>query len=111
MDEKELKKWMLALIKELILFLIKDALMTEFIKQELQIKYEEEIEAWLIYLDQQKFGKKLEKQMLREIERFISTRKTVDEIIVETFKKPEWEKMFIEDIPANYVFKSMLGYS
>ena len=85
--------------------------MKEFTKRNLQVEYKEEIAAWFVYLDQQKFGKKLEKQMMAEIKRFITARKTIYELIEEIFNKPEWEESFIEDIPANYVFKSALGYA
>jgi len=110
-DEKELKRLALSLIKEILLYIIKDKLMKEFTKRNLQVEYKEEIAAWFVYLDQQKFGKKLEKQMMAEIKRFITARKTIYELIEEIFNKPEWEESFIEDIPANYVFKSALGYA
>ena len=108
-DEKELKKIILNLVKEIILFSIKDKILSEFLKLGLQNKFKDEIEAWLIYLDQQEFGKKLEKQMIEEIERFMAEKKTIEEMVKETFKKPEWEREFINAIPANYVFKSILG--
>lgn len=110
-DEKILKDLILKLIKEVILFSIKDKIISEFLKQGLQDKFKEEIEAWFIYLDQQEFGKKLEKKMIIEINRYMAEKKTIEEIIEGTFKKPEWEIDFIESIPANYVFKSILGYA
>ena len=110
-DEKYIKKQILILIKEIILYTIQSKLMYEFEKRDLDIVYKEEIEAWFIYLDQQEFGKKLEKKMLIEIDRFMSEKKTVDEIMFEAFDKPEWEIEFIESIPANYVFKSVLGFA
>ena len=87
--------------------------MAEFIKQKLHEKYKEEIEAWFIYLDQQKFGKKLEEQMLEEIERYMNSKKTIEELIKEMFPpiKPVWVTEFIEGIEANYFFKSILGYA
>ena len=110
-DEKYIKKQILILIKEIILYTIQSKLMYEFEKRDLDIVYKEEIEAWFIYLDQQEFGKKLEKKMLIEIDRFMFEKKTVDEIMFEAFDKPEWEIEFIESIPANYVFKSVLGFA
>ena len=87
--------------------------MTEFTKRGLQVTYEKEIEAWFVYLDQQKFSKELEKKMLIEVERFMSERRTIEEIMEELFEEPEWiieiEKEFVECIPKNYVFKSILG--
>ena len=84
--------------------------MAEFLKQGLDKKYKEEIEAWFIYLDQQEFGKRLEKQMLEEIERYMSTKKTTEEIVDEIFKEPKWEIEFVKNIEVNYFFKSALGY-
>lgn len=110
-DKKYIKKQILLLIKEIILYTIQSKLMAEFKKRGLEAVYKEEIEAWFIYLDQQKFGKELEIKMLKEIDRFMAEKKTIGEIMEETFKKPEWEIEFIEGIPANYVFKSALGYS
>ena len=110
-DQKEIKKWTLILIKEIVIYSIKDKVISEFLKRGLQNKYKDEIEAWFIYLDQQRFGKKLEKQMMEEIERYLATKKSIDEIVVYSFNKPDWEKIFIESIPKNYVFKSILGYA
>jgi len=89
--------------------------MQEFKKQGLHIKYKKEIDEWFNYLDQQEFGKMLEKQMLKEIDRFMAEKKTIEELLKEIFKEPKWiieiEKEFIEHIPKNYVFKSILGYA
>ena len=110
-DQKELKKWTLILIKEIVIYSIKDKVISEFLKRGLQDNFKDEIAAWFIYLDQQRFGKKLEKQMIDEIDRYLATKKSIDEIVAESFKKPDWEKIFIESIPKNYVFKSILGYA
>ena len=40
---------------------------------------------WLLAKDQEKFGKKLNKQMLNEINRFMSGKKTIETLIEETF--------------------------
>ena len=85
--------------------------MAEFLKQKLDVKYKEEIEAWFVYLDQQEFGEKLELQIMEEIERFMSTKKTTEEIAREMFKDPKWEIMFVKEIKVNYFFKSVLGYA
>ena len=98
-------------MKAVLLAAIKDKVVSEFLKLGLQDKFKEDIEAWFIYLDQQRFGKKLEKQMMEEIERYLATKKSIDEIVVYSFNKPDWEKIFIESIPKNYVFKSILGYA
>lgn len=87
--------------------------MEEFKKRNLHIVYKEEIEAWFEYLDQQEFGKELEGKMLAEIERYMEGKKTIEELINETFPQPkiEWEKIFINGISQNYFFKSVLGYA
>jgi hypothetical protein len=87
--------------------------MEEFKKQNLHIVYKEEIAEWFNYLDQQEFGKELEGKMLAEIERYIKGKKTIEELINETFPQPkiEWEKIFIEGISQNYFFKAVLGYA
>jgi hypothetical protein len=75
--------------------------------------YKEEIEAWFIYLDQQEFGKELEAKMMAEVERYMSSKKTIEELIHEKFPAPkiEWEKIFVNEIEPNYFFKSALGYA
>ncbi len=87
--------------------------MDEFVKRDLHNVYKEEIEAWFIYLDQQEFGKKLEREMLDEIERYMAGKKTIEELINETFPMPkiEWEINLIEGIEPNYFYKSALGYA
>ena len=105
------KKLTLYLIKEAVIYGIKQKIIAEFIKQGLHKKYKEEIEEWFVYLDQQKFGRKLNILILEEVERYLKGRKTIDELMDEVFEEPDWGKLFIEDIPKNYVFKSALGYA
>lgn len=89
--------------------------MAEFKKQGLHIKYQKEIAEWFAYLDQQKFGKKLEKQMLQEIDRFIADRKTIEELLEEIFKEPEWvieiEEKFLSQSPIPQIFTGVLRYA
>lgn len=85
--------------------------MKKFKEEGLHIKYKKEIAEWFIYLDQQEFGKKLEKQMLKEIERYMDGKETIEELMKRIFVEPKWEIEFIEQIPYNYVFKSVLGYA
>jgi len=94
-----------------ILYSIKDKILSEFLKLGLQDEFKEVTAAWLIYLDQQQFGKELEKKMIIEIDRYLAGKKTIDQIIEEVFKKTDWEFELIESIPANYVFKSILGFA
>lgn len=87
--------------------------MEEFKKRNLHIVYKEEIAEWFNYLDQQEFGKELEKKMMIEIERYMSGKKTIEELINETFPQPkiEWEIEFVGGISQNYFFKSILGFA
>lgn len=49
------------------------------------------IKAWLSYLDQKEFSKKVEKQMLSEIKRYLSTRsKTKGNIILDYIVEIIW---------------------
>jgi len=56
-----------------------------FKKLKLDIKYQKEIEEWLLYTKQEKFSKKLDRQMLAEIERYMSGKKSIEELIKEKF--------------------------
>jgi len=65
-----------------------------FRKLGLDIVYQKEIMEWLLYTKQQRFAKKAEKQILDEIERYMSGKKTIEELMKEKFPEPEW---IIED--------------
>ena len=114
-DKKSIKKLTLLLIKEVILYVIKDKLMKEFRRQKLDIKYQEEIKRWFIYLDQLKFGKKLEKLMLKEVDRFMANKKSIEELLEEIFEEPEWvieiEEGLIEKYPELSTKNILLGYA
>ena len=58
-------------------------IVNEFKKQGIFEQHRDYIRAWFTYLDQGEFGKKLEKQMLNEIKRYMATRdrKILDHII------------------------------
>ena len=87
----------------------------EFKKQGLDVKYKKKIDEWFIYLDQIKFGKKLEKQMLKEVDRFMATKKSTGELLEEIFKEPEWvieiEEGLIEKYPELSTKNILLGYA
>lgn len=85
--------------------------MEEFKKQGLHIKYQKEIAEWFNYLDQQEFGKKLEKQILQEIDRYMAGKESIEELMERIFVEPKWEIEFVEGIKANYLFKDILGYA
>jgi hypothetical protein len=72
--------------------------MAEFEKRELHIKYKNEIQDWFIYLDQQEFGKKLEIQMMEEVDRFMATKESTEELIERVFGKHEWEIEYLNNI-------------
>lgn len=62
-----------------------------FRKLKLDIKYQKEIEAWLLDTKQKKFNKKLDKQMLDEIERYMRGKKSIDDLIKEKFPEPKFK--------------------
>jgi len=51
----------------------------------LDIRYQREIEEWLLYTKQEKFSKKLDRQMLNEIDRYMAGKKSIEELINEAF--------------------------
>jgi len=61
------------------------------------------IRDWLVYVDQQKFSKKLETQLLTEIRRYVETR---DEKVKKKIIKIIWNETGTEA----YVKKSTLGF-
>lgn len=56
-----------------------------FKKLKLDIRYQKEIEDWLLHRKQESFGEKLDKQMLEEIDRYMQGKKSIDELIKEKF--------------------------
>ena len=87
---------MFGLTKDIIIYCIKQKIMDEFLKQKLDIKYKDKIEEWFTYLDQKEFGYKLSKRILEEVNRFMATKKTTEEIIKEMFREPDWMKKIEE---------------
>ena len=90
--------------------------MQEFKKRGLHTKYKKEIEEWFTYLDQIKFGRKLEKQILKEIDKFISKRKSIEELLKEELEEPDWiievEEELLEKYPELRISKNIiLGYA
>ena len=65
-----------------------------FKKLKLDIKYQKEIEAWLLMTRQEKFGKKLDRQILDEIERYMRGKTSIEELMKIKFPEPKW---IIED--------------
>ena len=66
----------------------------QFRKLELDVKYQKEIMEYLLARQQEQFAKKLDKQMLIEIERYMRGKKTIEDLMKEKF--PEHE-LVIED--------------
>jgi len=66
----------------------------KFREMKLDIKYQKEIEERLWYREQQLKGEEIGKQMLDEIDRFMSGKKTIEDLIKKTFPEPKW---IIED--------------
>ena len=65
-------------------------------------------------MDQIEFGEKLEKRMIKEVDRYMSDKKTIDEIVGELFKEPTWvieiEEGLIEKYPELSTANMLLGY-
>ena len=90
--------------------------MDEFLKQKLDIKYKDKIEEWFTYLDQKEFGYNLSKRILEEVNRFMATKKTTEEIVGEMFREPDWmkkiEEALFEKHPDLRVSRNIiLGYA
>jgi predicted house-cleaning noncanonical NTP pyrophosphatase (MazG superfamily) len=86
--------------------------MDEFLKQKLDVKYKEEIEAWFTYLDQKEFGYNLNKRILEEVNSYMATKKTTEEIVGEMFEEPDWmkkiEEALMEKHPDIEVSKNLI---
>ena len=65
-----------------------------FRKLKLDVKYQKEIMEYLLARKQERFAKKLDKQMLNEIKRYMRGKITIEELIKEKFPEPEF---IIED--------------
>ena len=65
-----------------------------FRKLGLEVKYQKEIMDWLLAMKQEKFSKKLDKQMLDEIDRYMRGETNIEELMKIKFPEPEW---IIED--------------
>ena len=65
-----------------------------FRKLKLDIKYQKEIMEFLLARKQERFAKKLDKQMLNEIERYMRGKISIEDLIKEKFPEPKW---IIED--------------
>ena len=105
------KNLTLYLIKEAVIYCIKQKIIDEFVNQGLHKVYAEEIEEWFVYLDQQRFGRKLKAQILKEVYRYMEGKETIEELIDRVFEKPKWEIEFVKTISKNYFFKGALGYA
>jgi len=62
-----------------------------FRKLGLEIKYQKEIMAWLLTMKQEKFARKLDKQMLNEIDRFMRGKISIEELMKIKFPEPEFK--------------------
>ena len=61
-----------------------------FRKLKLDIKYQKEIMDWLLAMKQEKFKKKLGKQMIDEIDRYMRGETSIKELMKEKFPRPEF---------------------
>jgi len=60
-----------------------------FRKLKLDVKYQKEIMEYLLARKQERFAKKLDKQMLIEIERYMRGKITIEDLIKEKFPEHE----------------------
>jgi len=81
---------------------IKEKGLAEFVRLGLCEKYQKEIDAWFEYLDQKQFGYNLNKLILKEVNRFMAEKKTIEEIMSEIFKEPEWVIEIEEGLMEKY---------
>jgi len=99
-DKKAVKKILFGLTKDIIIYCIKQKIMNEFLEQKLDVVYKDKIEEWFVYLDQKEFGYKLNKLILKEVNRYMATKKTTEEIVNEMVDEPDWmekiEKALLE---------------
>ena len=100
----------------MVLNYIKEKGLAEFVRLGLQEKYKDKIDAWFVYLDQKEFGYNLNKLILKEVNRYMASKKTINEIMAEVFKEPEWvieiEEGLIEKYPELRTMRNMiLGYA
>ena len=51
---------------------------------------EDKINAYLLYLDQKIFNKRLNKQMIKEINKFMEGKESIQELMNKKFPKPEF---------------------
>lgn len=65
-----------------------------FRKLGLEVKYQQEIMNWLLAMKQEKFKKKLGKQMIDEIDRYMRGETSIEKLMKEKFPRPEFK---IED--------------
>lgn len=99
-DKKAIKRILFGLTKDIIIYCIKQKIMNEFLEQGLDVVYKDKIEEWFVYLDQKEFGYKLNKLILKEVNRYMATKKTTEEIVNEMVDEPDWmekiEKALLE---------------
>ena len=62
----------------------------QFRKLELDVVYQKEIMDWLLAMDREKFAKKLDRQMINEINRYMRGMKAIEDLIKDKFPEPEW---------------------
>jgi len=95
-DKKVIKKALFQLTKDLVIFAIKQNIIDEFLKQKLDVKYEKEIEEWLVYLDQKEYGYKLSKMIMKEVNVYMEGKENIDDYIDRIFKKEELQIEFVK---------------
>ena len=95
-DKKVVKKILFQLTKDLIIFAVKQNIIDEFLKQKLDVKYEKQIEEWLVYLDQKEYGYRLSKMIMKEVNEYLEGKESIDDYIDRIFKKEDLQIEFLK---------------
>ena len=66
--------------------------------KEFRLEFQKEIEAWLVYQDQKRFGRFIEKVIQSEMSKFHITKKEIEKIVKELYEEPEWRITVVEPI-------------
>lgn len=70
--------------------MLKNKIIEEAKERNIFEKNKDKIEAYFTYLDQKIFAKRLDKQMIEEINRFMEGEKSVQELMDDKFPKPDF---------------------
>jgi len=70
--------------------MLKDKIIKEAKERDIFETNKEKIDAYFLYLDQKIFNKRLNKQMIKEINKFMEGKKSIQELMDKKFPEPEF---------------------